>query len=351
MQKQQSILSGGHASRLIDTFKYIMALGALILCTTPVHSQDQKITLKLGTLAPKGSPFCDVIDSIGEQWKAATNGTIQIQLYPGSVSGSEPDMVRKMKIGQLDAASITALGSMVIDPIFSILQLPGLFDSWPELEYCRSKLAPFIEERLDKQGFMVLSFSDLGGIYFFTKKPVRSIAELKKLKICTFSNDQHSRGLWSKAGFNIVDLDATEVLAGLQTGLVDGYLNIPIFSLAMQWFGVARYMIEVKYGFAQGMTVVRKEKWNTIDPARQQRLKFIVAEVMAKSMPKLHGLDQMAIDQMVKYGLRVYKPKDQEIAEWLAPIIKIYPQIRGEMVPAEIFDQAFAFRDEFRKKK
>jgi TRAP-type C4-dicarboxylate transport system substrate-binding protein len=336
---------------MIDPFPFAAVFRALLLFTLAVNSGAQSVLFKLGTLAPKGSPFCDVIDSVAEQWKSATNGSVQLRTYPGGVSGSEPDMVRKMKIGQLDAASLTAMGLSIIDPAFTVLQLPGMFDSWEELNYCRTRLAPLISERLEKQGFIVLSYSDLGGIYFFTKKPVRSVAELKKLKICTFAVDQRSKGLWAKAGFNIVDLDATELLAGLQTGLADGYANVSILSLAMQWFGAARYMVAVKYGYAQGMTVVRKEKWLTLEPAQQERLRQIAQEVTAAAAPKIRSIDQMAIDKMVTFGLRVYQPPEAEIASWLEPVVKIYPQVREELVPADVFDRAISFRDEFRKKK
>jgi TRAP-type transport system periplasmic protein len=304
---------------------------------------------KLGTLAPQGSPYYDVVMAIASQWKAASDGKVTLQVYPGGVSGAEPDMVRKMKIGQLDAASLTAMGVFLIEPSFLILQVPGMFNSYEELGYCRNKMTPYFEGQLEKQGFQALNYSDLGGCYFFTKKPVNSISELKKLKICVFANNSRSKAMWAKAGFTTVDLNTSEVLSSLQIGLIDGFVNTPILVASMQWFGVARYMTDVRYGYAQGMTVIRKEKWNALDPGTREKLGKIAAAVVDSTQPMLQGLEKMAIDKMKSFGLRVNKPADPD--SWLATLRNIYPQIRDDLLSPDAFDQALRFREEFRGKK
>jgi TRAP-type transport system periplasmic protein len=328
---------------------WVIMLGGFLPGKTAFSQVVQKV--KIGTLAPQASIFCDMISTIGNDWKSASKGQIEFQIYPNAIAGSEPDMIRKMKIGQMDAAGLTSMGIYIIDPSFTILQLPGIFNSYDELDYCRKRMTPLIDARMEKQGFKVLNYSDLGGIYFFTKKPVKSISELKKLKMCTFATDRNTKGMWSKAGFTVVDLEYTELLSSLQIGLIDGFINAPIFALANQWFGVARYMVNVNYGYMQGMTIIRMEKWNSFDHSLQDTLLKISNTVADSVLPKIRALDKTAIEQMEQFGLRVYTPPKEEMGSWLEPLVQIYPNIRGDLVPTEIFDKAFQLRDEFRKRQ
>ena len=317
--------------------------------TAAAVAQDQKI--KIGTLAPQNSIFCDVINTIGSKWTTASHGQVGFQIYPNAIAGSETDMVRKMKIGQMDAGALTSMGIYTIDPAFAVLQLPGMFNSYAELDYCRTRMAPMIAARMEKKGFKVLNYCDLGGIYFFTKKPIKSMAELKKLKICTFATDRNTKGLWTKAGFTVVDLEYTEVLSSLQIGLIDGFINAPIFALANQWFGVARYMVNVNYGYLQGMTIVRTAKWNAINHAYQDTLLKIAGQVADSTLPQIREIDKKAVEQMKQFGLRVYTPPKEEVASWLDPLVQAYPGVRGELIPEEIYDKAFQLRAEVRSGK
>ena len=335
--------------------KYQLAfiLSILIALLTPIHggSGDKVVTIKLGTLAPEGTVFHDVILRTANAWHDASNGKVKLRIYAGGIAGSEPDMIRKMKIGQLHAASITSLGVFLLDPAYTVLQLPGMVDSPEELEFCLKGISPIIEERLLKKGYIVLNYCDLGPIYFYTTKKVTSVSELMKMKICTFATDRHSKGLWSKAGFTIVDLNSSEVLAGLQTGLIDGFIHSPIFALSMQWFAKARYMVNVKYGYGLATTVVKKKQWDKIEQELKKKLIEIAHSETEKTLNEVRELDTKAINVMKKHGLEIFKPDEKNVHEWIYPVEKVYPQIRGSLIPAEIFDRAMELKDEYRSRK
>ena len=112
-----------------------------------------------------------------------------------------------------------------------------------------------------------MSHCDMGPLYFFTSKKVTSIEELMKLKVCTFSTNKNSKKVWTRAGFTVIDITSSEVLAGLQTGMIDGFIHSPLYALSMQWFAKAKYMIKVNYGFVLAASVIREKRWNRIDPA------------------------------------------------------------------------------------
>lgn len=309
------------------------------------------VTIKLGSLAPEGTAFYDIMRNIADGWKKASDNRVQLKIYAGGVAGSEPDMIRKMKIGQLQAASLSATGLILIDPSFVVLQLPAMMSSTAELDYCMKEIIPIVSERLKAKGYILLNYTDLGPLYFFTTKKVTTPDELMKLKLCTFATDRDSKELWTRAGYNIIDLNQSDVLAALQTGLADGFFHTPIFALSMQWFGIAKHMVNVNYGYALATAVVKKEIWDKIDPATQAALLAITKAETDRVSPEIRAMDKKAVEAMKKNGLQVFEPAARDIPSWLNPPQKVYPQVRGTLIPAEVFDKAMAVREAYRSGK
>lgn len=314
-------------------------------------SAQSTTTIKLGTIAPEGTPFHDILLKINQAWKTTSNGQVQFRIYPGGVSGAEVDMLRKMRLGGLQAATMSSLGIMAIDPAYAVLQVPGMVSSYEELDFIRDQLAPTIEQRLAEKGFIVLSYGEIGSVQFFTTRKATSISELMKLKISSYAADEESKRIWAKAGFNIVDLPSSEVLTGLQTGLIDGFINSPAVALSLQWFAKAKYMLQVNYGIGLAATLVSKSTWDKIDPALAAKLREQSFSIVASGRAAIRDLDRKAVDQMKKYGLEVYTPPASEQASWQEPLVRIYPEISGDLMPADVFQKAIALRDQFRKQK
>lgn len=325
-------------------------LRASILVGLLVCGAAQAATvLKLGTIAPEGTPFHDILLKINQGWKTTSGGQVQLRIYPGGVSGAETDMLRKMRLGGLQAATMSSLGIMAIDPAYAVLQVPGMVCSYEELDYIRDRLAPTIEKRLADKGFVALSYGEIGSVQFFTTKKVTSIAELMKLKISSYAADEESKRIWAKAGFNIVDLPSSEVLTGLQTGLIDGFINSPAVALSLQWFAKAKHMLQVNYGIGLAATIVTKAAWEKIDPALAAKLREQSFAIVQQGRAAIRDLDRKSVDTMVKYGLEVYAPPAAELIKWQEPLIRIYPEISGELMPDDVFQKALALRDEFRR--
>ena len=145
--------------------------------------------IKLGTLAPKDSSFHKILGAMGTTWSRVPGGAT-LRIYPGGTAGGEGDMVMKMKIGQIDAALLTANGLADIDPAVRSLQcVPMMFRSLDEVDYVSQKLAPKLDQRLREKGFVVLFWADAGWVRFFSTAPVHSPDELKKTKLFTWAGD------------------------------------------------------------------------------------------------------------------------------------------------------------------
>jgi TRAP-type C4-dicarboxylate transport system substrate-binding protein len=332
----------------------IASLCAVLLCLAAApaaRAEQQPLTIKLATLAPEGTIFYDSLLKMANEWTRLSGGKVKVKIYAGGIAGSEDDMVRKIRIGQLHAATLSAIGMMQIDASYTALQLPGMMSTYEELDHVRRQLAPQIEKRFADKGFVVANYCDLGHMYFFTAKKTGSIAELQKKKICTFAGDQASKEIWAKAGFNAVDVPMSEMMTALQTGLIDGFMDTPVFALSLQIFAKAPNMINVSYGIAIGATIVQKNVWNKIEPDLQKAFIKASQDLVAQSQAEVRSMDEKAIAEMKKYGLQTTEVAPQDVQLWLDPLQKIYPEIREKLIPKDIFDKTIELRNQYRAGK
>lgn len=307
-------------------------------------------TIKLGTLAPKGSPWYKAIQDLAEAWKKDSNGRIRVRIYAGGVSGDEPDMTRKMRIGQLHAASMTGAGLMSIAQEIQALQMPMMFRSDQELDYVRERMAPRFEGALAAKGFIVLNWVDAGWVYFFTKTPVVTLEDLRPLKLFAWVGETAHIGGWRDAGFHPIPLPVTEIHTALQSGLIQALPTTPIAALSFQWFGQAKHMTDLKWAPLVGATVITKRKWRRIPMAFRPAMMKSARAIGNRLQGSIRSLGAKAIKVMKKHGLQVHPVPPEAAAQWEKGARKAYGSIVGKIVPADVVAEVERLRDEFRAK-
>lgn len=336
-----------HAGKLACGAAAAFGLAAL----DPGEAFAGKVTIKLGTLAPEGSLWHNVLARMGQRWRDASGGKVALKIYPGGVAGDEKDMVRKMRIGQLHAGTLTGLGLGEISRATIALQIPMMFESWAELDYVRDRVAPMIEAELAELGFVVLHWGDAGWVQKFSKVPAVSADDFKKLKLFVRAGDPDGEKLWRAAGFQPVPLSPSDMLASLQTGMVEAFGTTPLFALSSQWFGLAKHMLRVDWAPLNGATIVSKKTWDRIPADLQASLRNIAKEEGVSLRDEVRKLDEQAIEAMTERGLKVVVAGAAVKAEWRALAVQTYPVVRGTIVPERYFDEVQRLVAEHRKKK
>ena len=304
--------------------------------------------VKMATLAPEGSSWYRVLQEMGENWKKASGGTVVLRIYPGGVAGDEDAMIRKMRVGQIQAAAITGIGLAYLDRSFYALHIPMMYASDEEFDYVRDRFAPVLEKNMTEKGFVVLNWGDAGWVHFFSKTLVVTPGEAKALKLFMWSGDTTLLQLYKETGFHPVPLSTADLLPSLQTGMVNGYSSTPLASLAFQWFGLAPNMANLRWAPLTGATVIEKKAWEKI-PA-ELRTKLLEASRVAgqKLRIEIRRLNQEALAVMVKNGLKIHNVPPEVQAQWRKMVEEVYPQVRGNIMPAEAFDAVKKYRDEYR---
>jgi len=287
--------------------------------------------------------------SMADKWKTASGGDIRLVIYPDGAMGGEADMVRTMRIGNLDAALMTAVGLADLERGVTGLQnIPMAFDSLEEVDYVSAKLGPMLGERLETKGFVVLFWSDTGWVRYFSRKPLVTPADLKTMKVFVWAGSQNQVDLLRKSGYNPVSLETGEILTGLQTGLIDVLSTPPIYALASQIDKRAPYMLELNWAPLVGALVLKKSTWEKI-PANIRPALMKSAQVAGEEIQENSRIESdKAVAAMIKRGLKVQPVSPELEVEWRQATESYYPDIRGNLVPADVFDETVRLIKEYR---
>jgi TRAP-type C4-dicarboxylate transport system substrate-binding protein len=318
-----------------------LALAAALLAAAPAARAEEKI--KLGTLAPNGSPWHNLIKEMGQKWAEASGGRVKLIIYPGGVVGNEGDMVKKMRIGQLQAAALSSVGLHDISPEPQAIGAPMLVDSYQTLDFVMERIGPQLEKALEAKGYVVLGWSEVGFAHFFSTRPRASLKDFATAKVFAWEGDPASAEAWRAAGFQPVVMSSTDVIPSLQTGLIDAVATAPVYAFSTRIFENAKYMLELPWACLNGATVVKREAWEKIPADLRPKLIEIAHQYGKRIDAEVRRMETEAIESMKRDGLKVVQPVDREAFQKAA--VAANQIIRGRVVPEAIFDEVQKLAD------
>lgn len=313
---------------------------ALALGLIAPQATQAATKIRLATLAPRDTSYHKSLQLLAEKWRQASGDAVTLTIYTDGTMGGEADMVRRMRIGQIQAAMLTVNGLMQIDAsVSSIQNLPMMFHTLDEVDYVREKLRPQIEQKFLEKGFVVLFWGDAGWIRFFSRKAAIRPDDFKNLKMFVGSGDTPTSDIIKDLGITPVPLEQTDILTGLETGLIDTVPTVPFYALAGQFYLPAPHMVEVKWAPLVGGTVITKKAWDSIPASLREEFMKAAAEAGAQIKSRSRAEEDESIEAMKKRGLTVHSLSPAEELEWRNLAEKVYPMIRGKIVPADLFDE------------
>ncbi len=320
------------------------AFVAWMLLATAGAASAQSI--KLASVVPDNSIWDKNLKQMGADWSQATGGRVTLTVYGGGSQGDEATVLRKMRLDALQAAALTGVGLGTIDASFNVFDVPFFFESYDELNAVTDALTPAIAKRVDAKGFVLVNWGNGGWTQVFTKKPVKTVDELKQSKLWTSAgNDRMVQ--WFKAnGFEPRAMAMTDIMTGLTTGLVDAVPTTPLAALLFQWYKQTPNMLDIGLAPVVGATVVTKKAWNAIPAADRPKLLAAAAAVQKRLQDDVPKQEAASIAEMTRRGLTVTKASGPE---WRKEADLLATTMRGEMVPKDMFDLALKARDAYRK--
>lgn len=273
-------------------------------------------TIKLATLSPDGSVWIALLREAGEKIAQETAGRVELKIYPGGVMGDDPTVMRKMRIGQLQAAILTTgtFGRIFSDA--QLYNLPMQFANFEEVDYVRERLDGILRQGLEDKGFVCPGFAEVGMAYAMSRRPVRSISDAAGIKFWTPSGNVAAVKAVAAFGISPVQLGITDVLAGLQTGLVDAVATPLVGALALQWHNQLDYVLDLPFMYIYALMVLPERSFSRLDDGDQAIVRRLLGEAV-RAADARNRADHHAVREVLQaQGLEFIRPSAAEVRQW-----------------------------------
>lgn len=230
---------------------------------------DAAVTLKIATIAPDGTRWMQELRKSGDEIARRTDQRVKLRFFPGGIMGNDKSVLRKIRIGELQGGVIVSGGLANIYSDIVLYNIPFLFHSYEEADYVRQRLDPVLIEGLARKGFISFGLSEGGFAYLMSKAPIRNIDELQAHKVWVPEDDPLSRVVFDIINVSPIPLPLTDVLTGLQTGLIDTIASSPIGAIALQWHTQVKYLVDEPLIYLYATLILDNKAYGRIDTADQ----------------------------------------------------------------------------------
>jgi TRAP-type C4-dicarboxylate transport system substrate-binding protein len=271
---------------------------------TAYAEKAQGDILRVAMLVPRSNQWVIEAKKWGKRLKKATGGRLSVRIYWGGAAGDERAVLQKMRKGQIDASAITSTSLSPFVRQAMVLEAPGLFENYRQLDAVLEALGDDFEKEAYKNGFKVLGWGDVGTVRILSKKPIKKITrDMRKMRPWLWTQSAMMKEFYRRIGVTGVPLEIPEVYPGLLTGMVDAVFGSAISALAMRWFTKAPYVTKESSGFITGAFVVARKRWESFPPDVSGALDDLAEKYQKNLVKDLREMDQKAFDRILKRGV------------------------------------------------
>jgi TRAP-type C4-dicarboxylate transport system substrate-binding protein len=331
----------------------IRALGLSLLIflffTQPVMGAEKSLLIKLGTLAPEGSSWMKTFNALNTEVMKETENKVRFRIYPGGVLGDEMDMLRKLKIGQIQGVALTSGGLSALFKEMDVLQVPFLFQTYEEVDTTLKKMDPFFRKGFEDNGYVLLGWSEAGFVYLMSTVPVASVADLKKAKVWIWEDSPMSKAIFDEAGVKAIPLTIPDVLVGLQTGLVEVVYAPPAGAISLQWFTKIKYLTDVPLIYLAGGVVVKKDLFKQIPQTSQNFILQSFQQHLDQLKVITRNENRDAIKVMVKNRVKIITSSKVQVDEYKTLSNKAIGHISGQTFSKKVLDEITSSLESYRR--
>jgi TRAP-type C4-dicarboxylate transport system substrate-binding protein len=245
------------------------AVAALAFAAATARAEP--VVLRMATVAPDGTAWARELRATAREVEEQTRGRLKLKWYLGAIAGDEVAVAERIKRGQLDG---TASGGMLCAqaaPAMRILRIPGLVQDRHQATYLVGRLRPTADAQFRKAGYVNLAYTLLGPSVLFTRQPIKTWDELKRLSLWRWDLDEISIAMLRGAGLQIVALPLEKAGPAYDDKRIDGFSALPAAALAFQWSAQARYFTELPMDYLVGCVLVSTHAFDAL-PLDERRV-------------------------------------------------------------------------------
>jgi TRAP-type C4-dicarboxylate transport system substrate-binding protein len=326
--------------------RFVCAL-ALILAAVPLFAQ-RKITVKLASLVPENTPWGAALNRMSAEWAEATGGEVELVVYHNGVAGDEAEVLRKLRMNQIQAAIFTSIGLNSVTPEVMTVSYPFLIRNNEELDLVLGKIKPDLDAKMQQNGYTTLAWAKAGWVKFFSRSPVSTPNDLRKLKLGSNPDELEMMQAFKTMGYQMVPLNLSEILVSLNSGMVDAVYQSPVSAAGFQIFGIVKNMASINVAPFMGGIIMNNTAWRRIPDRHKPRLQAICKRLETDIDNSITRLENEAIVTMKKYGLTVNELSPRQVQEWYDDMGRHENSLVGPIFNRDLYRRIKSILEDFR---
>jgi TRAP-type transport system periplasmic protein len=306
--------------------------------------------IKIASVAPDGSHWMVQMRAGADEIRMRTAGRVTIKFYPGGVMGNDQQVLRKIRVGQLQGGAFTAGGLGERYPGLNLYGIPLLFRSLDEVDAVRARLDPKLAAGLEKAGFVSFGFTEGGFANLLSNEPIHSVDEMRRKKVWVPEGDDISFLAMETMGLSPVVLPVTDVLAGLQTGLIEIAFSSPVAALVLQWHTKVKYITALPISYSCGIFAIEKGAFEALLPEDQKVVREVMTHTMGQLDREAREDNKKATEVLSKSGLQTVNVNASDVEAWRQTIAGLHPKLRGRPdIDTPLFDELLMILADYRR--
>ncbi len=306
------------------------------------------LEIKFATLAPRNSTWMNIMEELDAELRAATQDEVGFKFYPGQVQGDEPDVIRKIRLGQLHGGGFTGVGMGIIQPAVRVLDLPMLFNSPEEVDAVDEGLFTEFSALFDEKGFVLLGWAEVGPVHIFSAETVQSVAELQQQKLWLWEGDPVAGRFFEELGLRPISLSLTDVFTGFQTGMINAAYASPYAASAMQWQSHVACITATPITVSHGAVLVSKRIVSKLDDEQRQHLMSISRRHLRRLTEASRAENATTLEVFQQAGIHLQPWPDAEVLRLREAGVAVREGLSAELYPPEVLASVLARLNEFR---
>lgn|GEM_PF-81542 len=331
---------GNHRNLFIPFLVLFLSVLAILTPRLSWAAPEQEI--KLATLAPENSSLMRIFNEMNDELLKVTDGRLGFKMYAGFVLGNEADVLRKLRIGLVNAATFTNTALTDINPDLRVLQVPFLFNNYEEVDDVLTKIQESLINGFAKRGFEVLGFPELGFIYFMSKQPIADLNDLKGKKVWAQADAPMAKAFVDSVGVSTVAITAPDVLMALQTNLVDVVYNSPYYALVTQWYTQVKYLTDLPLSYIGACLLMDKKTYDRLPKDLQQTLKKVTSKYVGLLVKKTRQDNGEALKAMLNRGVQKVVPTEAQARGFRDLSSKVVEGLGPQILPKDFLAEVKA---------
>jgi TRAP-type C4-dicarboxylate transport system substrate-binding protein len=311
----------------------------------------QQHTIKFATIAPEGSSWLNVMREYDAAVRKESGGRVGFRIYHSGAQGDERSVLRRIRLGQLDAGGFAGVGMGEIAPKVRILDAPFLARSYEESDYLYQKFDGEFRQAFEEGGFVLLGWAEVGFVHVFTNVPITRPDDLKRIKMWAWEGDPVADAIFRTLGVSPIPVAFPDVMTSLQTGLIDAFYAPPYAAVALQWHTRAKFVVDVPLAISAGAVLMAKRAFDRLSPDLQEILLRNGTIYMSKLTQISRKDNREAFQQLTKAGLRVQKVDGNDVAYYVDVGRRARRALVGRLYNEEFLVRVERALEEFRNNR